>query len=241
MNRTLGVFLIFGLCLSSCGGRVLAERSVGPHRVVIRGPGDAYAEELPQIIDRVSEAIEAAALQIALDPIELTLAFDARRAIPGWGVGGYSPGTDTLWMSLDPELRGTPGLIDERLPRMVVHELHHAARWRGPGYGFTLLDAMVAEGLADHFAVQVLGGAPAPWTDALDDAQRAVLQKRAAKQLDLNPYSHAGWFFGAEEDIPNWAGYTLGFELVAEYLARQPGATAASLVDAPSARFRPEW
>ena len=76
-------------------------------------------------------------------------------------------------------------------------------------YGATLLDAMVSEGLADHFSLQVFPGEAPPWTAALDEAQRASFRARAAKELDTSPYPHAAWFFGAEEDIPNWTDIDL--------------------------------
>jgi uncharacterized protein YjaZ len=40
---------------------------------------------------------------------------------------------------------------------------------------------------------------------------------------------HAGWFFGSG-DIPRWAGYTLGFDIVSGYLRAHPALLAADLV-----------
>jgi len=40
---------------------------------------------------------------------------------------------------------------------------------------------------------------------------------------------HAEWFFGSG-DLPRWAGYTLGFDIVSGYLRRHPALTAADLV-----------
>lgn len=232
------LFLVLAL---ACSGRVVAERQVGSNRIEIRGSSEVYADDLTRILDRVSSAIEDASRILPIDDLVLTVGLDARRSMPGYGVGGHTPDASTVWLSLDPEMSGIPDLIDERLPRMVIRELHHAVRWRDPGYGKTLLGAMVSEGLADHFVLQVRGGEPAPWNRALSAAQTASLRERAAAGLDSIPYRHRAWFFGSDPEIPNWAGYSLGFALVSAQLAAHPEASAASLVHAPAEVFRPNW
>ncbi|MFD2813587.1 DUF2268 domain-containing putative Zn-dependent protease [Paracoccus aerius] len=54
--------------------------------------------------------------------------------------------------------------------RALVRQLAHLLRWNGPGYGRSLGEALVSEGLAGHFVLQVLGGQPDA-TDAVRPAQ----------------------------------------------------------------------
>ncbi|WP_309228112.1 DUF2268 domain-containing putative Zn-dependent protease [Kosakonia sp. S42] len=59
-------------------------------------------------------------------------------------------------MTVDPENNAFCKNDAYSIERMFAHELHHAARWSGPGYGFYLGEPLVSEELAGHFAIQVL-------------------------------------------------------------------------------------
>jgi hypothetical protein len=52
--------------------------------------------------------------------------------IPEWGIGGSTYGPHVIVVAVDPEF---PGLSEEHLVSTLVHEFHHAMRWRGPGAG----------------------------------------------------------------------------------------------------------
>jgi uncharacterized protein YjaZ len=121
----------------------------------------------------------------------------------------------------------------------VAHEAHHAARWRGPGYGTTLLEALVTEGLADHFAIERLGVPVPPWSNAVAREETARYIEEARPHFDSSSYGHSRWFFGTDPALPRWVGYTLGFRLVEAYQQENPGASAAELVHIPADAFRP--
>lgn len=150
--------------------------------------------------------------------------------VPEWGVGGFAPSAGLIEVTLNPD-RFDPAL----LVRTLVHEMHHLIRWDGPGYGKSLGDALVSEGLAGHFVLQVLGGKPDPW-DAVMPAPG--LARRAMNEWARLDYDHPRWFMG-KGDIRKWAGYGLGHRLVAEHLAQQPGADAVTLALVRSDAFRP--
>jgi len=141
-----------------------------------------------------------------------------------------------IYVTVDPEnpvLRANPAMS---LERMLAHELHHSARWDGPGYGATLGEALVSEGLAGHFAQEVFGGAPEPW----ESLPVSVLRAHASKaQADWpNPdYGHAAWFFGSSE-FPRWLGYSLGYQLVGRYLDAHRDTRASTLAQAAAEAFQ---
>jgi uncharacterized protein YjaZ len=112
------------------------------------------------------------------------------------------------------------------------------SRWRGPSPYGTLLEALVFEGLADRFALELLGGAPPPWIEAFPEQQTDAYIERARPELDQF-FDFEAWFFGIGSDLPRWTGYTLGYRLVGDYKAENPGSTAASLVHTPAEAFRP--
>jgi hypothetical protein len=129
---------------------------------------------------------------------DLTVVVDPDRTIPGIGVGGYTdPNTGDVTISLDaPPDRG----IATWLPVTVAYELDHVARVNhGPGFGSTLLEVMVTEGMADAFATQAYPAAPAhPWAEAPSPQQLRTLWARAQPELDelLDLHGYAEWFQG---------------------------------------------
>ncbi|MFC6749025.1 DUF2268 domain-containing putative Zn-dependent protease [Deinococcus aquaticus] len=70
--------------------------------------------------------------------------------LPETGIHGFAPTGSYVELTVSPDNpEFLPGWRTE-LPATLAHELHHARRWRGPGYGRTLLEVLVTEGLAQH-------------------------------------------------------------------------------------------
>jgi uncharacterized protein YjaZ len=88
---------------------------------------------------------------------------------------------------------------------------------------------LVTEGLADSFALEIVRGAPTlPWDSALTIEERVSTWLPAREAL-WSGYDHDRWFFG-HGDLPRWAGYSLGFDAVQQYLDAGQGRTAATSV-----------
>lgn len=121
----------------------------------------------------------------------------------------------------------------------MAHELHHVARWRTVGYGGTLRQAIVTEGLADHFSMEFGRSAPPIWSLALVGDTLDSWIAAASQTWDQPGYSHSGWFLGGDPSIPRWAGYAIGYELVGRHLAANPEVSATSLVDSPATTIVP--
>jgi len=160
---------------------------------------------------------------------------DPARTIRETGIGARAWAADRIDVWIDPAHPWVDAAGEEELLAMLAHELHHCARWTRPGYGATLGEALVSEGLACVFETGFRGGVPPFWARALDaDALRSV-EAKARPLLDERRYDHRDWFFGApERGVPRHAGYSLGFELVARHV-RATGRTAAQLVNVPAA------
>lgn len=125
----------------------------------------------------------------------------------------------------------------DELLAMLAHELHHCARWTRPGYGATLGEALVSEGLACVFETAFRGGVPPFWARALDAPALDAVATLARPRLDDAAYDHRAWFGGApEHGIPRHTGYSLGFDIVARHM-RATGRTAAQLVHVPARNF----
>lgn len=73
------------------------------------------------------------------------------------------------------------------LPATVAHELHHARRWAGPGYGHTLVKVPISEGLAQWHEHTERGGPP-PY--AVADVDMPALRAWALPSLGGNAATH---------------------------------------------------
>ncbi len=185
--------------------------------------------------ERLDDAFAVSAKHLPLLDTDVVLRA-GKAVIHEKGHLGYAPESGVIYVTVDPEspvLRANPS---QSLERMLAHELHHSSRWDGPGYGKTLGEALVSEGLAGHFAQEAFGGEREPWEQLPVSILRTyVLKAKAAWQSP--DYSHAEWFFGSQE-FPAWVGYSLGYELIGRYLAAHGDACASNLVHANAADFR---
>jgi len=233
------------LAITACGGSGSSGPSSspsplgGPNVVRVVDPSGALGAAEVRAVSIAESTLGTASGALGLDGVTVTIRPDVANAIAGYGVGGFTPDGRTIDISIDPGFPGLEGVLEERLSTVVAHETHHAARWRGPGYGSTLLEALVSEGLADHFAVEHLGAPVPPWSEAYPADQTEAWLERARPEFDSRTYDHSGWFFGTAPGLPRWTGYTLGYRLVATYQAAHAGATAAELVNTPASAFRP--
>lgn len=160
---------------------------------------------------------------------DLVVRAEAGAGVADWGVAGYAPAPGLIEMTLDPA-RFQP----ERIARTLIHELHHLMRWDGPGYGRSLGEALVSEGLAGHFVLQVMGGPPDPWDGVTPSAGVA---RRAGTEWARRDYDHGEWFRGTG-GLRRWSGYGLGHRIVAAHLEAS-GGDPVSLAQTPAEAFRP--
>lgn len=147
--------------------------------------------------------------------------------LPEKGHAGYCPESGVVYITVDPANPAFAQNQSHSLEHMFAHELHHAARWTGPGYGVTLGEAVVSEGLAGHFSLELFAGEPEPWESLAPEIVSPHLQP-LAERWQQTDYDHPAWFFGTSH-LPRWLGYSAGFNAVANYLAAKPELKASML------------
>lgn len=128
-------------------------------------------------------------------------------SIDGKYPGGYAPNGYEVFVALPSWPVSSRQWIDT-----IAHELHHVVRWQHGGYGKTLGEALVTEGLACWFA-ELESGWKAPW---IRGDTSAALWKKAQEQWDDPDYKHDEWFFRGP--LGKWAGYRMGYVLVRRVL-----------------------
>ena len=180
----------------------------------------AFAQALPRI-----QAL------LPIDGVDVLLCSEPRSTVPELGLGGYSPSGSRCFIFVDPAHPTLRDSLPMRFTSFLAHELHHCLRWRGPGYGSSLAEALITEGLACHFEAEVAHGPLPLYATSLPANEMATLRAMAQAEAASDKYDHNRWFFGAG-DLPRWAGYALGASIIGEYMGAAR-ATAASLVHKP--------
>jgi predicted Zn-dependent protease DUF2268 len=166
--------------------------------------------------------------------MDISIDIDPALVIPEVGVGGFTdPRTGAIRIALDSRPAMLLPAVRDWLPGSLAHEIHHSRRiLAGPGYGRTLGEAIVTEGLAVAFEREAFPSAPiSPWASAIDRAAQRRLWPIAMAAFDhADILEHQHWFFGSQVDVPRWTGYTLGAEVVIAYLRGHPGSVPSRLV-----------
>ena len=126
-----------------------------------------------------------------------------------------------------------------QLRATLAHELHHAMRNRGPGYGRTLGEALVSEGLAQCYEEEV--GCPTPnYATKVRGPALARLAALAKGERSSDRYGHWTWFYGNPSDpaFPWAGGYSLGYVLMRAWL-QQRAMLASGAVNVPAREVLP--
>jgi uncharacterized protein YjaZ len=205
------------------------------HILKASGRLDPFISDINEVIEQTLKPIEE---KINLQKVDIVVVDQPHGAIPEVGLGGYAPNKNLLYVYTDPARESFKEIIHKELPRTIAHELHHCARWGAVGYGESLFEALISEGLAEHFDIEVNKGEPTQWATALNPEQIQELLKKSRSSFDDKKYNHSAWFFGSDkENIPRWAGYALGFHIVGDYMSRV-GKTASELTETSADSFK---
>jgi hypothetical protein len=175
---------------------------------------------------------------IPISNIDVLITSDANGAIPEIGIGGRMLNPHLVLISLDPKFPNLMKFLPERLESSLAHEFHHCMRFSNVGSTKTLLEALIAEGLADHFTIEVTNKAANLWCTALSPKQIQIYLEKAKNEYNNRMYNHRAWFFGkGDTDIPRWTGYSLGFYLVKKFLKNNPTKKASQLYSVKAEDF----
>lgn len=101
-------------------------------------------------------------------------------------------------------------------------------RYREPGYGESLGEVMVSEGMASLYETEHSSQPPIYTTVNITEQDIA----RAKELFNNKTYDHREWFFGTK-DIPRWFGYTYGYRLC-KYYADRHNTNAKEMVHLPA-------
>ena len=171
-----------------------------------------------QIAVEIEAARQVIATVILSPRLDILIQRLSRGVIPEIGMVGHAYRKSLFSLTMDPDnAKFERCLMDGTLRRQVAHEVHHCLRMAGPGYGRTLGEALVSEGLAGQFVTFLFKTPPEPWECAVDaEALNANMPDKT--ELASTEYDHGAWFYGLGDKRPRWLGYTLGYHIVGKWL-----------------------
>ncbi|MDB6178917.1 DUF2268 domain-containing putative Zn-dependent protease [Paracoccus sp. Z330] len=184
---------------------------------------------LPEIREVARQAVALVEAECDLPRFDLVVKPDGGRRNVDRGPQARTPAAGQIELTLNPD-----GFAADATLRALLREMHHVIRHDRAGYGRSLGDALVAEGLAGHFVLHVMGGRADP-RDAT--APAPGLARKALNEWSRLDFDRARWFEG-KGDLRKWAGYGLGHRLVADELAQQPDADVTTLTPVKAEVFR---
>ncbi len=202
--------------------------------------GKLNASQVELIEQMIKSGIDVILNLMPVDDIKIRIVDNPALVIPEIGMGGYNPNPNEVILSVNADFVDLENTLEQHFIPQLAHEIHHAKRRRSVGYGNTLLQAVVSEGLADHFSIEVSAIAPPPWSVALSGDELQNWINEAGNSWNQQPYNHSAWFVGTSPDIPRWAGYSIGFELVKNFLSDNPNRSPSDLHNEPASSFEPE-
>ncbi len=166
-------------------------------------------------------------------PTVIMVSYGGSDVIPQTGTSGETnPGTGVLTVTFGQTPRASPGMIMKLwLPRSLSHEIDHSVRiLAGPGFGVSLLEEVISEGISSAFDLAAFPGPPSPWDRAISRTQECALWKQAQPLLGQTDL-YDQWFFGGP-GVPHWAAFTIGYDIVTDYHQRHADASWSAITAA---------
>jgi hypothetical protein len=193
---------------------------------------DAIVAWLEEAAREVAPPVRAGRVDVIIVP--------SKHVVPGWDCNGFAHSAWLVTIGIDPTCDGREKRsLAAQLRAVLAHELHHAMRSRGLGYGSTLGEALISEGLSECYEEEV-GCPTSNYALAVRGPALLTLARMARDQLWSEKYDHPKWFFGSRTDTsyPHWGGYSLGYVLVRGWLDRSRR-SASSAVEVPAREILP--
>lgn len=212
MQKYAGAFFIFNYCYNNTSNKKWFMKI----NIFLFEVKNDISEKNKKLLKKVVlKHAKIATKKLSIDLINIVIYPNRDLTIQKIGAGGFAPNSEWIRLAIDPFYKeeDIEYIIKNIIPLSVYHEMNHAARWNKPGYGNTLLDAIISEGLAIVFAEENWNSFEAPWGKYKQEEIKKYLEflNKRNKDQDKN-YNHTEWFFGKGK--PKWLGYKLGSFIV---------------------------
>lgn len=197
-----------------------------------------------QIREIIYETFNESCKEIDLDKIDILV--EKKQNVKEFkkmdGIVGFCFGSKKIAITIDTKYPSVKESIKKVLKKVLFHEFHHLARFKAGEKiaNGTFLEALVGEGLSDNFVYYMIGEKTKWVINLKEDKEKRLIKKIKKiinKKMDYKDYEK--WFFNGskEEDIPRWAGYSIAYKIIKNFISNHPNETAASLASKPIEYF----
>ncbi len=199
-------------------------------KLLIANASGALSSQIGKIQEAFDAAIKVSDRRLHIEKVDTIALEDKNNVIAKIGVGGYTPNRHTVYLYLDSEYN----VSKDEIYNTICHELHHAKRYEGPGFGTTLFDSLVFEGMACCYEEEILIGESYVLKTIKEfDATNELIEKN--KQYFLNKqFNYHEWFIAGNANLPKWAGYIMGYKIVKSYLKKVNKKASELVLEDPS-------
>ena len=208
--------------------------SINLHILKATGRLNPFVE---QIEKEFNESVDKISKLMPISDVDVVIFDYPDGAITELGIGAETFSQYLIEININPEFDGLSDSLSKEFKRFMAHESHHALRNRTINNLENLLGALISEGLADHFDMEVNNTSPHLWDKALNEEDFERFKKLAKENYFNENYNYDSWFIGSSKDIPRWTGYSLGFYLVEKYLEAHPDQKASTLYNVKAEEF----
>ena len=180
------------------------------------------ANDQNAILADISAALTKINQKLSINNFTLLVNSDNAVIDPIRGTGGAAYATKSVEMGIDYTVATT-----ENITYIIAREAHRSRRIQNNALNDTLLAALVTEGLAIAFAIEMaeLQVLP-PETVAIAAPDYNAVVTAALAELNSQTYDADEWFFG-NGALAQFTGHSLGYDTVQRFLSRHPGSAAA--------------
>lgn len=133
------------------------------------------------------------------------------------GVSGFSPRKDVFHIYFNPKAK----IFRTNLELSAAHEYNHAIFFENHKSRYTILENLIVEGLAINFSLKIVGKLPV-FATALNLKQCREIWPKVKKILKSQKDRDYQDLFHNETKYPHWAGYSLGYLIVKDFLIGNP-------------------
>ena len=121
----------------------------------------------------------------------------------------------------------------------LAYVLYCTVRSQKIGYPKNLLEECIETGLAFNFQTEVTGDKSEPYFMAIKNIKTFKhVALKAKKEFYSTHYSHDDWFGGSKKrNIPQFAGYIIGYVMVKHFLKVNPHFTPSQLIEKKAKYF----
>ncbi|WP_368191788.1 DUF2268 domain-containing putative Zn-dependent protease [Aeromonas sp. s8] len=156
-----------------------------------------------------------------LSQLDVTFSPFAEGDAPDSGIGGWAINMYRIELQLDLERPDIKEVIITELPAVLAHEVHHIVQKKNKVGAETLAENLIFEGLACYFEQRFNGGTlPSLFKESHHHGWQSLLAEMTP-HLSSKQFNSLDFFYCRDNrPFPKYAGYWVGFNLVANYLAK---------------------